>query len=256
MGPPAYGSRLWHVNEGRAHLDSDQLRVNVDVRQVGRGLHEVTYAGHSLSGMRFLQLRVADLPDPLPADGLLEAYVRGADLVANYATTAAAQFRPQIYWCCHRRSNSVGIELVLSMQTDLLDSRPTLETSTDLPNGSILVASASEPDQFREPSAIPDRSEANSNCPSPALLLFRFTESPVSYVEMVYPTDQGGFRLGSREDVSQGWRCHFHLFDEPLEKGVIRRARVAGWFLPREQDQLAATALFQDFLQASPPLTT
>ncbi len=256
MGPQAFGARLWHVNEGRAHLDSDLLRVDVDVRQIGRGLHEVTYAGHSLSGMRLLQLRVADLPDPLPADGLAEAYVRGADLVANYATTAVARFRPQVYWCYRRTSNAVGIELVLSMQTDLLDSRPILETATDLPNGSIQVATASQPAQFRDPAAVSNESETSLDCSSASLLLFRFAESPVSYVEMIYPTDQGGFRLASRADASQGWRCQFHLLDEPLEKGVIRRARVAGWFLPREQDRLAAAALFQDFLQSSPPLTT
>ena len=47
------------------------------------------------------------------------------------------------------------------------------------------------------------------------------------------------------------------LFTERLEKGVIRRARVAGWHLPRKSDVLgAAWDLYTQFAAEPLPLTT
>jgi hypothetical protein len=45
------------------------------------------------------------------------------------------------------------------------------------------------------------------------------------------------------------------LFPESLEKGVIRRARLSGWFLPAENDLQAAVELAKRFVNEPLPLT-
>ncbi len=256
MKHATHGSRLWHVNEGRAHLESDLLQASVDVRQIGRGLHEVIFSGRMLGGIRFLELQIPGLSDPVPASGVSETYVRGADLVATYATTHEGQFRPQVYWSYRRISTSAGIELTLSMQTELLDSDPTLTTTTELPAGQLLQASATEPIRFTEPVVQQDPSSCAAQQQDASLLLYRFPDCPVTYIEMVYPSDLGCYWLSEHPTERGGWRCGSRLIEERLEKGVIRRARIASWFLPREHDESTAIALFQDFLHAPPPLTT
>ena len=52
------------------------------------------------------------------------------------------------------------------------------------------------------------------------------------------------------------WRYAFQLLDEHLEKGVIRRAQVAAWFVPRAADEFWGRKLFLQLLSAPPPLTT
>jgi hypothetical protein len=45
------------------------------------------------------------------------------------------------------------------------------------------------------------------------------------------------------------------LFPEHLEKGVIRRGRVCGWFMPAENDLETAVALARQFVAEPLPLT-
>jgi len=75
-----------------------------------------------------------------------------------------------------------------------------------------------------------------------------------SLLEMAYPTDAHQLLLESvgKEEIA----LTFRLMHENLERGVIRRLRVATWFLPREDDLQIAAELFRDLLHAKPPLTT
>ena len=45
------------------------------------------------------------------------------------------------------------------------------------------------------------------------------------------------------------------LFPERLEKGVIRRGRVCGWFMPVENDLETAVRLARAFVEEPLPLT-
>jgi hypothetical protein len=58
------------------------------------------------------------------------------------------------------------------------------------------------------------------------------------------------------ESGARSLRLVHHLFPESLEKGVIRRGRVRGWFLPREGDADAAAERYRQWLAEPPPLTT
>ena len=56
-GAPCLGAGAWRLESGRARWESDVLSVSVDVRRVGRGLHE----------MSFRQQRLADYYNALGA---------------------------------------------------------------------------------------------------------------------------------------------------------------------------------------------
>jgi hypothetical protein len=58
---------------------------------------------------------------------------------------------------------------------------------------------------------------------------------------------------GRREAFSL---CARRCFPNDWKKGVIRRARIAGWFLPLANDLAAAAALAQAFVGEPLPLTT
>jgi hypothetical protein len=59
------------------------------------------------------------------------------------------------------------------------------------------------------------------------LFLYRFGQLPGGYLEMVHPADfdHVEFEPGPNPGIL---RSRFKLFEEHLEKGVIRRARVRG----------------------------
>jgi len=74
-----------------------------------------------------------------------------------------------------------------------------------------------------------------------------------SYAEMTHPLDQGTWQLARSKDGKTLIRRN--LGGSFLEKGVIRRLRFRGAFLPRENDLERAVGLFKLFATESPPLT-
>ena len=66
---------------------------------------------------------------------------------------------------------------------------------------------------------------------------------------MVHPTDFVSARLQHTRHVETT------LFPEHLEKGVIRRGRICGWFMPAENDLDTAVELAREFVNEPPPLT-
>jgi hypothetical protein len=75
-----------------------------------------------------------------------------------------------------------------------------------------------------------------------------------SYAEMVHPADFAGASLELRGE--ELLRFSHPLFAERLEKGVIRRVRLCGVFLPRDRDLEKASAIYRNFIAEPLPLTT
>jgi hypothetical protein len=84
------------------------------------------------------------------------------------------------------------------------------------------------------------------------LFVFRQPELGLSYAEMVHPTDFVSAEANGRPPTC----VRSTLFPEGLEKGVIRRARICGWFLPTENDLETAVELAKQFVDEPLPLTT
>ena len=73
---------------------------------------------------------------------------------------------------------------------------------------------------------------------------------------MAHPTDFVSTEL-THQDHMHGWNFFAtKLLAERLEKGVIRRARICGWFLPAENDLSVAVELAKQFIDEPLPLTT
>jgi hypothetical protein len=170
-----------------------------------------------------------------------ESYTRGHDLVATYNETPSRPLRVQAYWHVAelaqlpRYDDARLIELQVSINTSLLDLRPTLDVVTQ-------TTSHVERLTFGEASAF----------------LIRFADVPYTYIEIPHPRDcaRTAFTPSSNPAANGRTTIRHTLFGRRLEKGVIMRGRVRGALVPRNSDIAAAEALADDLLQAAPPLTT
>jgi hypothetical protein len=181
-----------------------------------------------------------------------ELYIRDTDLVANIATAGPHRIAPQIYFRARfdSRLEAIRIELVLSVRTELLDSVPTWTVMSCVMDSSLHHASRLDSRAFE---VVPagDCSFLQSSSPT-HLFLFRNLKVGFSYAEMVHPTD---FAAATTRDGQQPFCVQSSVFPEHLEKGVIRRARICGWFLPAENDLAVAVELAKQFVDEPLPLT-
>ena len=71
---------------------------------------------------------------------------------------------------------------------------------------------------------------------------------------MVHPSDFVAAQVDADMQLNQCLSTT--LFPEHLEKGVIRRGRICGWFMPTETDLEVAVQLARQFVDEPLPLTT
>lgn len=220
----------WELNEDLAILQCGALRASINVRLPGRGLHGVTLEQRPLRGCQFLGVAIA----AEHADAIDDFYVRGGDLIVRYSQTDDRPYAVAVYWRAWRSgsgSNSIPhIDLLVSVETSLLDSSPRLEAQTWL--------------------AIP----ASAVTLSPAhYAIGRLSDPATSYIEIRHPDDA---LLPNVRPAVNGVRLATILFGQPLEKGVILRSRLRGLFVPHGDEAPRAETAVDDFASAPPPLTT
>ena len=237
-------TQRWTVDESCAVLKGTAWTATVDISRPSAGLHRVQ-CGSSEGLDRILGIE-------LPGDVTVRTHhIRQDDLVAGYELAALA-LEPEIYWRYVTTEvegqRLEGCEVLVSFQTDRLDARPHLTVTTDVAAESVMAipkgadaAPASFEDMLRQgPSTVH---------------LWRCQGSDYSVLQLADPSDVIGAQLAPR-DGQDGWCCSLRLLQEHLEKGVIRRVRLAAWFLPKANDQAIARTLYEQFLAAPPPLTT
>jgi hypothetical protein len=252
----------WTYDGARARLDLAGLEATVDPTRPFAGLEDVRWQGAPYAAARLLALRT-DLARPGEAERVVEAYVRGVDFIATYEESEQRPVRPQIYW----RGVSLpaapcpwsGCELIVSMQTSLLDSDPGLVTATQLP--AIEVHRLAVDEERWQIVSLADGAVAGSPADGASPLVFRTAGSEWSYAEMVFPSDFVSFDLrrtivAAPSGAAPGVELSYRLFGERLEKGVIRRCRVRGLFVPRHCDLDAAREAYADLSAERLPLTT
>ncbi len=253
----------WRLEKEQfAQLQLGPLMAMVDLGQPAAGLVGSLRLGADLLEEAQLLGVVADW---LWADGevsLPEAHVRGEDLVAAYQQTAYQQtagrpLRVEALWRAMRPAEEefmVGVELVVSVRTDAAQSRPELAVQTRLAAGETLRLRDADALDYRRLSPGPEAPLNVRPADGAGCLLFRLPGGRLSYAQMVHPADfQRDELTADPEDASPVCLRH-HLFGEPLEKGVILRARVRGVFLPREDDRRRAAACYLAFAASEPPL--
>jgi hypothetical protein len=228
-----------------AELRCGALRGRVNVSRPQDGVHNLRIDDEAIEGELLsatwsgaahgLEKKSAAWPAPVA-----DAYVRDGDLVATYGQMPNWPYAPQIYW----RVESVSIlgtkiptlSLLVSIQTDSLDTQPAIRVATRLPAVEVvemgLVASAG-------------RTQA---------LLWRLTDADLSYVEIVPTSDFCDVSVAC--DEAGRFTTEWSLFGEFLEKGVIRRARMMSIFLPHKRDEELAAEYCREFQRRPLPLTT
>jgi hypothetical protein len=252
-------SELWHdVNQRASRVELERFSAIVDPWNPAAGLLDAQLDGRAL--VEFHPLAV-ELPlERHDAPPSVDRYVRSGDLVVTYADQPAPAMRTQVYWraCAHQRDGAIAaLELVVSVQTDLVDSRPTLSVRSQL-----VAAEAyrlTDPERGAFAGIVPALGEPapDDDADVPQCYLFRLPGRQYSYAEMVQPPD-------ARQSHWDGWlqgadyrlQLRHELFPQQLEKGVILRARVLGVLVDRQDDKARTAAHWASFLRDELPLAT
>jgi len=223
------------MHNERAILAFSNLISELDLVRPQRGLHDVACDGAKCGVERLFGIESTPSVD---AESIVDRYIRGDDLVVSYAATEQRPVSLQLCWRAFNDGSSIGeslqgVDLIVSMQTNLLDSDPTLHVVSDASGSGVITHRCDLPQNvaligLQDPAAALLLAAHHSDCPRAE----------------INSGDDGAVRIS------------FRLFDPGLEKGVIRRARLRAAFLPRQQVAQRAADCYAAFVSAALPLTT
>ena len=123
----------WILESTIARLTLPGLTARLDLSDPANGLQEMYVGGQALAGQSILGV---ELPTQLDAGAQFECHERALDLVATYPQTADRKVRVQAYWRALANDEShglPGVDLQVSVQTSLWDTRPTLTAISQMP---------------------------------------------------------------------------------------------------------------------------
>lgn len=238
----------WQLNGTTAQLQTPQLRATVDLLNPQAGLGQLVVRDESING--FVLGIASGTTTTLTKQEVSEAFIRGGDLVVTYAATDKRPTSLQIYW--RATVNEQGVLLldtILSLETDLLESFPDLMAITQLPAAAAWALSDDE--STTEKIAINTQQSINL---SDAPLLLQSSQLDWSYAESPHPDDRGESQL--MRSTEESFTIKRQLGGRFLEKGVIRRLRIRGVFLPKADDFELAGQCLAGLETETPPLTT
>jgi hypothetical protein len=254
----------WRIDGNIACLESNKLRCEVDILNPPSGLKILAAEGAIIHDTTLFRV---GLPHST-INPVVDFFARGNDLVAIYSETAEHPFRAQIYWrsvpsaitqgsgrSLDRATESfAALELILSIQTNLLDADPTLTVETELSAIQVSHLVDSQTERLTD-LQIADSPVVLSPADGLGCFHFRLADSPLAYTEMVHPADFHRSTLERSAADSNALRLTHQLFAQRLEKGVILRSRIRGFFMPAETEPAVLVRAYQDFATSDPPLT-
>jgi hypothetical protein len=249
-------SSAWHIDRGSAQLQHAHLAATIDLARPARGLVGLRVGNDCLEGAGLLGI---ELPSSVVSGaGMLGAcHGCGSRVTAACGESKDWPVRVEATWRALGPSGPnaplATLELVVSVETQVPDTRPELAVGSVLPTTSASRLVDAPTPRFETIGELPCAIEPDAG---PGCLLFRFPGSEVSYAEMVHPLDFLQDRLECVTESPRGVRLRHRLFGGRLEKGVILRARVCGVFLRREGDARIAAQSYTSFVAAEPPLGT
>ncbi|MCA9269645.1 MAG: hypothetical protein KDA41_14290 [Planctomycetales bacterium] len=248
---------VWKVSDGLAQLDAPGFSGCVLLDKPWQGLHGIHCRGRAADGLWLFQT-----PEPAPQSGaedqteILDWYVRQSDLVVTYAASDAWPVQTELQWRAAEAGEdkaSVCIDLLVSLQTDLLESDPTLHVGCELPPGELLHLDDAAAGRF-VPVEEGEAAFTRTSADAAGLLLLRPNDGAESLALAIHPKDFQ--RLTASGAPANGWRLGAELFGPPLEKGVIRRGWLRAAFTARSDDERQALEFYNDLAHAAPPLAT
>ena len=249
-------SAVWRLDNRIAQLDLPQLNARLDLSRPGDGLADVRFASNEFCGARLMKIAIPP-HTPGDADSVVEAFVRSADLTTAYQESDSQPVRVDARWRALDRlesSQAATIELLLSVTTQHLESCAELTVQSTLPEVDVLRLTDGPPVPVELPTV--GHTAEFSPADGPACFLFRPPGAEFSYVEMVHPSDFHRIELACVDEPARSVRFIYRLFAEPLEKGVIVRARLEGCFCSRRHDAQTAAEVYSSFCSGALPLGT
>lgn len=250
----------WLLRESVGELKYGVLSGRVDIARPDAGL-QAGALNRNLGDCGLL--RVVRTLESLSADDstrwplpVADAYVRGNDLVATYQAVEAWPYSLQVYWRAAALDLVEGVQasmsLIVSVQTQLLDTCPQITVSSQAPSSETLGLVITENSDIE----IGPITEGNWEPPRGATycIVRRLKNSRDSLIE--FASDSDYLAVRSRPDSKHGMLSEWRLFAEFLEKGVIRRARVNSALVPQENDVELAIECSRAMESLPLPLTT
>ena len=180
---------------------------------------------------------------------LADLYVRGDDLIANYNSTDD-QFDRELYWRVldlGLPTGSFALEMIYSLQTDLLDTQPDPRIISELKTKAVCYWSAVGDALAGDLKWT--KQETSEGCQMITAKLSNETSLAIA----VYPSDLIVMEFA---EVNGETSLTCRLNAEFLEKGVIRRTRMFAMFADGEISDEEMAKVAQKFLDSELPLTT
>jgi hypothetical protein len=234
---------MWTLNDDSAQLNQQRLSARLTLDQLSTGLLDASFEGEPLGWNKWLSIsdrRQKELSRHL-------GYVRGDDLVCYHAGEPGTGTTRETSWrVLGMASGAVGIELLMSVQDNPPWDSPIVSVGTAMAVDACFLLDA---ESHRWSSF--DMTTGQVSLAAPQGILCCWPNRVFSYFEMLHPTDHGGVELSTGEQGSGDLAWRWDLLHRQLEKGVIRRSRLQGWFIPSEGDQQIAGQLFEQFQEAA-----
>ena len=244
-------STVWTIDGTSARLDHGSVRGSLDLGHCVAGLGNLVLGGAALPDVALLELQIPRMTDNSTEATPVDAYVRQNDLVATYEQTDGNRLRLQAYWRAVESpahlAKATLLELVVSVQTDLLDGDPATHVTSRFSGCTLLRFVETSAGEFESTGPGADDGQE-------CFVLLRPDGDDVTIMQAAHPSDSMGIET-IISDVDGRTEVRHPLFAQHLEKGVIRRARLRVAILPRSDDATLATACYREFATSEPMLT-
>ncbi len=169
-----------------------------------------------------------------------DAYIRQSDLIVDYSEQSQDEFSYQTYFrLLHTNEpNVLGLEVWLSVQTNLLDSSPEINFGCQISGHSW--------------------NQIATHQKSAAELPWVTSGNASTVVVMVHPLDSAQTKVASAPQAeSNSDQLKLKLFSHFMEKGVIRRARLRIYLCCKARiPESWIMNAYQEFSESELPLTT
>lgn len=214
---------IWEVDHPVARLCRGELQARVNVLTPECGLDSLLVAGVLHRGS--IQRVVFTADETGDRAKLSDLYVRGTDLIANYTQAKRQPFRAKVYW----RSLSTDdnptaqavIDVMVSLETHLLESRPRVTIEAAVPVREVFALDGRP---LKPAATMRLAAPLHNAMDRPQGCVLRLADVDRSVAPLVRPDD--ACEVTAQWDT-EGWlRVVHQLSCDPLEKGVILRARV------------------------------
>lgn len=180
---------------------------------------------------------------------LADLYVRGNDLIAKYKS-GADEFQRELYWRLYNFDSPTdffGVEMIYSLQTDLLHSQPDPCIVSALKFQEVSYWAADGDPLIGQLKWLKQDSAAGCQ------LIVARLDGGTQLAIAVYPTDLVRMELAQ---TSGETTLNCRLNADFLEKGVIRRTRLFALCSSSAVSENDIVQVAQTFLDSKTPLTT